>query len=224
MTKKEYKEYVINFNDDGCDSFTNCGISIRDYGDTMVLVDCNARNGVLSFKTAKNKPLVEKIRNEDYEMKTSELLINPGAVFKTSLGERRYIIEKCIVIPAKYDYNYGILYDNGYMGPISEIPENHALDSTKFYTYENKWENYCSEYGKYDDPYTAMVYCNGKQYLLTGESGHEWHDGMPRCCVNNIHLVYGPIGWEAYGTNHKPDFPEPVRKMLMLFATYLRDR
>lgn len=224
MTKKEYKEYVIKFNDDGDASFTYCGVSVRDYGDTMVLADTTARTGILSFKTAKNKALAEKIRNEDHEMKTSELLINPGALLKPLNEERRFLIEKCIVIPAKYDYNYHVLYDNGYIGPVSEVPENHALDSTKFYTYSHKWENYHNEFGKINDMNTAMVYCNGKQYLLTGESGREWHDGMPRCCVNNTRLVYGPIGWEAYGTNNRPEFPEPVWKMLTLFAAYLCDR
>lgn len=222
MDKKEYDEFIINFNQH--EMFADSAISVRDYGDRMVIVDKHARNGVINFKTAKNKELADKIRDENYEMTTDDLIINEGAILKNQYGERRFLIEKAIIIPAKYDYNYRVKYEAGYIGPMSEIPANHSLDSTRFYTYENSWENYHNEFGKINDMNTAMVYCNGKQYLLTGESGREWHDGMPRCCVNNTRLVYGPIGWEAYGTNNRPEFPEPVWKMLTLFAAYLCDR
>lgn len=218
---KNYREFIINFNDDHA-SFTKCGVSIRDYGDTMVLVDRNARNGVLIFKPAKNKELAEKVRNEDCVLTVNDLVINPGAIIKTPTGDRRYITDKTVVIPAKYDYNYRIKYDDGYMGPEGTVSDDHALDSTKEYSYENTWEEYHEEYGKYDDMNTAMVYYQGKQYLITGESGKMWQDGLPRCYVNNTKLLYGPHGWEAYGTADRPEFPEPIWKMLTLYLIYLR--
>ena len=220
MDKKEYDEFIINFNRD--EMFADCAISVRDYGDRMVIVDKHARNGVISFKVAKNKELADKIRDENYEMTTEDLIINEGAILKSICGERRFLIEKAVIIPAKYDYNYRVKYEAGFIGPMSEIPENHSLDSTRFYTYENTWKNYHDEYGKVDDMNTAMVYCGGKQYLIYGESGKMYQDGLARCKVNNVRFVLGPYGWVVSGTNEVPDIPEQVYKIMHLYRVYIK--
>ena len=105
---------------------------------------------------------------------------------------------------------------------MSEIPANHSLDSTRFYTYEDSWENYHHEYGKIDDMNTAMVYCNGKQYLIYGESGKMYQDGLARCRVNNVRFVLGPYGWVVSGTNEVPDIPEQVYKIMHLYRVYIK--
>lgn len=219
MDKKEYDEFIINFNQH--EMFADSAISVRDYGDRMVIVDKHARNGVISFKTAKNKELAAKIRDENYEMTTDDLIVNEGAILKNQYGERRFLIEKAIIIPAKYDYNYRVKYESGYIGPVSEIPENHSLDSTRFYTYENTWQNYHDEYGKVDDMNTAMVYYGGKQYLIYGESGNMYQDGFARCRVNNTRFVLGSYGWEVYGTNEAPDIPGPVYRVMHFYREYI---
>lgn len=217
--KKEYEEFIINFNQH--EMFAESAISVRDYGDRMAVVDRHARNGVISFKTAKNKELASKIRDEDYVMTTDDLIINEGSVFKNRYGERRFLIEKAVIIPAKYDYNYRVRYEDGYIGPMSEIPENHSLDSAKYYTYENTWKNYHDEYGKIDDMNTAMVYCGGKQYLIYGEPGSMYRDGCARCRVNNTRFVLGAYGWEVYGTSDVPDIPNQVYRIMTLYRVYV---
>ena len=65
MDKKEYDEFIINFNQH--EMFADSAISVRDYGDRMVIVDKHARNGVINFKTAKNKELADRLIRNTYK-------------------------------------------------------------------------------------------------------------------------------------------------------------
>ena len=198
--KNSYKEIKINLNK-GEFYFTYCGITARDFGDRISIVDTGARNGVIAFEVSTNEELADKIRTES--CCRNEILIEPGATFIAPSGEKSKTKEQFIVIPSKYDYNYKLKFDNGCIcSSVLNIDSEHrcfnSMLENRMMNGENNWESYMKRFSRGGSPTGAAVFSDGQQFYIELEWSTLWQDNRPHALINGFPYVYDSYdGWKA---------------------------